>query len=485
MGGDFAAGVVIADRYRLDHLLGEGGMGSVWAASHLLTRSTVALKFLKPEATKNAAAVRRFMREARAATSVNHPNVIRIHDIFLLADGAPVMVMDLLSGESLGQKLEREKKIALPALAAIMLPVVSAVGSAHAAGIVHRDLKPDNIFLARTPDGRVSPKVLDFGIAKLNRNTPDAAESANLTRTGALLGTPYYMSPEQVFGEKEIDARADVWSVGVILYESLTGVRPVDGDNLGQLFKVIATGTIRPIDEVAPDLPLAVRSLIQEMLRTDRSRRCSSLEPAFEVLRRFTNEMAQSFSGVLVPGSELPLTSETAASPGVSALTPRSLDSSPGDVALGAHPPTSSAFSTTGPGHTIVTPTHRPPVLAIAAGAAVLVAVAGVALYPKERSTSAAAETQPAPSAAEAPAAISSAASPEVPSTSSADPPPSDAGAASVAPERARPAVAAARTAAPLPAKPAPSAQPAAPPPSAKPAAPATALGGVAVEAPF
>lgn len=484
MGDGVAAGEVIAERYRLDHLLGEGGMGAVWAATHTLTRSPVALKFLKPEATKNAAAVRRFMREARAATSVNHPNVIRVHDIFLLPDGAPVMVMDLLIGESLGQKLERERKILLPTLAAIMLPVVSAVGSAHASGIVHRDLKPDNIFLARLPDGTMSPKVLDFGIAKLNRNTPDAAESANLTRTGALLGTPYYMSPEQVFGEKDIDARADVWSVGVILYEALTGVRPVDGENLGQLFKVIATGTIRPIDEIAPDLPLAVRDLIGQMLVTDRTRRCASLQMAYDVLRRFTDQMAQSFSGVLAMGVDAPGTSELVHFSGVSAVTPSPSTDSSSD-APHAHPMTSSAFST--PGNTIVTPTYRPPYVAIGLGLALV--VGGGIWFANARGVGAASGSsgeasvsEPAARTSGAPTATSTelAAAPSEPSAKSGPSAPApSATPVSTAPDRAKPGA---------PAKSAKSAPSAEAPPAAsqsKPAAPATALGGVATQVPF
>ncbi|MBE7454995.1 MAG: serine/threonine protein kinase, partial [Kofleriaceae bacterium] len=284
-GDDLAAGEA-AGEYVIDHRIGGGAMGDVYAGHHPVIGKKVAIKVLKRELAARADGAERFLREARAVNQVDHPAVVDVFALGRLADGRLYLVMDLLAGESLRVRIG-DGPLPPAVTLAILRQVAAALDAAHARGVIHRDLKPDNIVVTG-PSDRPAAHVLDFGIAKLNRNTPDAAESANLTRTGALLGTPYYMSPEQVFGEKEIDARADVWSVGVILYESLTGVRPVDGDNLGQLFTVIATGTIRPIDEVAPDLPLAVRSLIQEMLRTDRSRRCSSLEPAFEVLRRFT-----------------------------------------------------------------------------------------------------------------------------------------------------------------------------------------------------
>lgn len=457
-------------------------MGSVWSATHELTRNQVALKFLKAEAAQNTAAVRRFMREARAAMAVDHPNVIRIHDIFLQDDRSPVMVMDLLGGESLGQKLERERAIPLSALAPIMLPVISAVGSAHAAGIVHRDLKPDNIFLARTPDGRMTPKVLDFGIAKLDVKRPEAAQSAELTRTGAMLGTPYYMSPEQVFGEKDIDARSDVWAVGVILYEALAGVRPVDGDNLGQLLKVIATGAIRPIDELAPELPLPVRSLIGDMLKTDRSARCPDLQLAFDVLRRFTNELAQSFSEVrpmpteslyLPGGSELP-------GGAAQALTPMA---TPGDSAAPPHPPTGNAFSATNDRPQI--PVRRIPKWMLVAAGLGVVGVLGSIIIARAASSAdarASAESATAAVATDAPSVVPmGGAAP--PAMSAAATPTASAGAALAAEPVVRSSAAGSKpSAAAVKAKPAPSVGDA---PAAKAAGTGPSLGGVAVDSPF
>jgi serine/threonine-protein kinase len=185
-------------------------MGVVWAATHAVTRKRVAVKLLKPEHTADPVRRERFMREARAASAVRHPNIIEIQDFIELEGDDLAMVMDLLVGESLGERLAREGRIPIGPLAPIMLQVLSAVGTAHAAGIVHRDLKPDNVFLAADPDGGVSVRVLDFGIAKILPGDRPVGLPLSLTQTGAVLGTPFYMAPEQIFGEKNVDARADV-----------------------------------------------------------------------------------------------------------------------------------------------------------------------------------------------------------------------------------------------------------------------------------
>ena len=281
---DAQPGTVIAERYRLDKVLGEGGFGTVWAATHTGTDKRVAIKVLKTAGKEEV--LRRFRREAKAVSAVNHPNVVAVHDIFNLPDGEPAMVMDLLSGQDLGQRLADAGRLDLGETARILTPILSAVGAAHAAGIVHRDLKPDNIFLHVRGDGEAEPKVLDFGIAKLTGKQQDAMRSANLTQTGAVLGTPYYMSPEQVFGERDLDHRADVWAMGVIIYECLAGKRPYDGENFGQLFRAITVGKHAPLAQLVPDLPSEVTDLVESMLRPDRAERLPDLTPAFELLRK-------------------------------------------------------------------------------------------------------------------------------------------------------------------------------------------------------
>jgi eukaryotic-like serine/threonine-protein kinase len=261
-----AEGVLVAGRYRLERMLGEGGMGEVWAATHTITRRRVAVKFLKGLAVRGSAMHQRFLREARAVSLVRHPGVVEVLDVFELEGGVPVMVMDLLVGETLGAKLQRDKALPVDQAVALVLAAVEAVEAAHARGIVHRDLKPDNIFLEAGEGGRVVVKVLDFGIAKLTATDGDAAETGALTETGSVLGTPLYMAPEQLYGEGNIDLRADVWSLGVILYECLSGQRPLEGSNVRQLVTRMLREPIVAIEELVPDLASELARLVGRML---------------------------------------------------------------------------------------------------------------------------------------------------------------------------------------------------------------------------
>ena len=261
----------------------------MWSAEHVLTGRGIALKFLAPGRTQSPEAQKRFLREARAASRVDHPAVVGVHDVLELEDGSLVMVMDLLVGETLRERIERERRLSPGQTASLLLPVISAVGTAHQAGVVHRDLKPENIFLT----SRGESKVLDFGIAKLLEK--DEVETG-LTNTGALLGTPHYMSPEQVFGEKDVDARADVWSLGVILYECLGGRRPFEGENPGQVMKAVLIGEQTPLDEVHPDVPRDLVEITARMLELRRRERMSDLVEVFEVLQRHTDVEAIPFS---------------------------------------------------------------------------------------------------------------------------------------------------------------------------------------------
>jgi eukaryotic-like serine/threonine-protein kinase len=295
------AGQIVAQRYELVRLLGEGGMGQVWSAIHTLTRKAVAIKILKPaEGNANAELVARFVREARAASAVRHPNVVAIHDILQLEDGTPLMVMDLLEGETLAARLARQHVLSYLEVARLLAPVVSAVGSAHALGIVHRDLKPENIFLTLLGDGRVEPMVLDFGIAKMSDVEGDVRSASNLTRTGSMLGTPYYMSPEQIYGEKDLDYRADIWALGVILYECLCGRRPFEGENFGQLLRSVTADALVPLDAIAPQLPVEITSLVSRMLVRARADRLSDLREVHRLLRARGDASASSFGPATV-----------------------------------------------------------------------------------------------------------------------------------------------------------------------------------------
>jgi serine/threonine-protein kinase len=282
---ELARGHIVAG-YRLDRVLGRGGMGEVWAARPTWAGPSVALKVLKSELRTRPRMKRRLLREARAAAAINHPNVVRVHDVVDAGDDTPVIVMDLLEGETLGRRLSRSEALSLDEAAAILLPVFDAVGAAHRCGIVHRDLKPDNIFLVNE-GATVSVKVLDFGIAKLTRVNGEPNDSGLSTETGSMLGTPCYMAPEQGFGEKDVDHRADVWALGAISYECLTGGRPVEADNLGQFLKQLLSDGITPLDCVTPGLPAEVTRLISRMLELDRGKRLSDLAEAIHVLERY------------------------------------------------------------------------------------------------------------------------------------------------------------------------------------------------------
>ena len=292
-----APGLVIAGRFRLEKRLGEGGMGVVWSAVHVVTRKPVALKFLTAAGRDSKHAVQRFLREARAACAVRHPSVVEVHDVLELEGGAPVMVMELLAGETLADRLQRERVMSLPDIARIMVHVCSAIGCAHALGIVHRDLKPENIFLAISPSGQ-EVKVLDFGIAKLTASEGDAAHSGAITGTGAILGTPYYMAPEQLFGEKDIDHRADIWALGIIFYEALTGQRPTQGQNVGQIYKIVVTGAIVPFRDRAGHLPGPFVEMVDRMLSRDRTQRPADASAVLSVVADYTSE---SFVAVTSP----------------------------------------------------------------------------------------------------------------------------------------------------------------------------------------
>ncbi len=288
-------GVVIADRYRLDAKLGAGGMAVVWAATHVVTRKTVALKFLAREYTAHQEARARFVREARAASMVDHANVVAIHDVVELPGGRLVMVMDRLVGETLRERLDRERTLPLGEVARLMLPVISAAGTAHAVGVVHRDLKPDNIFLTTRPAG---VRVLDFGIAKLTKKSTNPSD---LTVTGSVLGTPHYMAPEQIFGERDVDAGADVWAIGVILFECLTGAPPFKGDNPGQILKAILQTDAPPLVEQMRVVPENLNELVGRMLLHDRRKRPADLCEIFEVLQEHSQAAARAFGPAQAP----------------------------------------------------------------------------------------------------------------------------------------------------------------------------------------
>jgi serine/threonine protein kinase len=246
-----APNLVVAERYRLMRKIGQGGMGSVWLATHLGLDIPCAVKFIEGEYGATAEGHSRFGREARAAAQLRSPHVVQILDHGVW-QGTPYLAMELLEGEDLGQRLTRVGRLAPKELCVIVAQLSRALTKAHAAGIVHRDLKPENIFLVRDDDREIA-KVLDFGIAKATGGVLDGSA----TKTGSMLGTPHYMSPEQAQGTKTVDHRSDLWSIAIIVYQSLTGTLPFDSEALGDLLLRIIVEPIPVPSRVAPDLPPA------------------------------------------------------------------------------------------------------------------------------------------------------------------------------------------------------------------------------------
>ncbi len=289
--GSLSSGKVIAGRFRIARLIGRGGMGEVYSAKNIGTGRDVALKLIRGVA--DAEQTRRFLREAKAATAIQHPNVIEVLDVFEAEDGTPVMVMELLHGEPLSALRKRRGALPLHDVARLLLPVASALRAAHEKGIVHRDLKPDNIFLSQLQGGGCVPKVLDFGIAKvLDPTSINAETQGGNTSTGSILGTPHYMSFEQAMSEKNVDHRADIWAMGVIVFEALTGRRPFEFENLGEMYTAFLQGEVPSIQAMIPDLPADVAGVVDRCLQKQREARLDDLGLLVEVLGRHEDPAA-------------------------------------------------------------------------------------------------------------------------------------------------------------------------------------------------
>jgi serine/threonine-protein kinase len=266
-GTGIREGDVVAGKYRVERLLGAGGMGVVVAARHLQLDEKVALKFLLPEALANTEAVARFAREARAAVRIKNEHVARVLDVGTLPNGAPYLVMEYLEGIDLATWL-RERGVLDHELAVrFVLQACVAVADAHALGIVHRDLKPANLFCVQRSDGRPSIKVLDFGISKMTDGSAHTTDP--VTRTSSLIGSPLYMSPEQMRSSKNVDARADIWALGMILFELVTGRAAFLADSVTELAIKIATEPAPGMRELRSDVPSELEAVVLKCLAKD------------------------------------------------------------------------------------------------------------------------------------------------------------------------------------------------------------------------
>jgi len=292
-------GDVVAGKYRVDRVLGAGGMGVVVAATQLDLDRKVAIKFLLPSALQSADVVARFSREARAAAKIQSEHVARVIDVGTLdgaRGGAPYMVMEYLEGTDLAQRVAAGGGLPVAEAVRYVLEACEALAEAHAAGIVHRDLKPANLFLARRPDRTSSIKVLDFGISKAP--VGDAARDGGITSTQAVMGSPLYMSPEQLVSAKKVDHRSDIWSLGVVLFEALTGATPFDAESMPEIVAQILTVPAPSVRSVRPELPAEIDAVVARCLAKDPGARFRDVAELARALAPLSPESSRSVERV-------------------------------------------------------------------------------------------------------------------------------------------------------------------------------------------
>jgi serine/threonine-protein kinase len=282
------AGDLISGKYRLQRVLGAGSMGSVWAARNELTNRDFAVKFLRPDLSKNEDALNRFFLEARACGQIRHPAIVDVYDMGQAEDASPYLVMELLEGEGFDARLTRQGYMRPVDVCRYIAIIARGLEEAHTRGLIHRDLKPGNIYFAIDKNGDVFPKVLDFGISK--ETNADSFDFVR-TSTGAVLGSPAYMSPEQARGELDVDARADIWALGVIMYEALTGELPFDANNYNALMLRIITQPHRSVIEVAPEVTPELSALVDKLLEKERDKRVKTAGELADKLERIYSKM--------------------------------------------------------------------------------------------------------------------------------------------------------------------------------------------------
>jgi serine/threonine-protein kinase len=282
MEGEFGPGRVLLEKYRIDGVLGRGGMGLVLQVTHLQLGEPLALKVLSPEGVATPELHARFLREAQAVIRLRGEHVARVSDVGVLPDGGPYMVMEYLRGLDLAAELERRGRLSPGEAVDYILQACEALAEAHANGVIHRDIKPANLFLTSRPDGTPLVKVLDFGIAKA-----PVSETTRLTKTDTVIGTSGYMSPEQMKASKDVDARSDIWALGIVLYECLTGRRPFGGESFLAVAMMASTEPPPPMEAWVPG-PL--QDVVLRCLEKDRDDRHASIAALVAALAPFARD---------------------------------------------------------------------------------------------------------------------------------------------------------------------------------------------------
>jgi serine/threonine-protein kinase len=461
---DLREGQMLAGKYRVERILGRGGMGMVVRARHVQLDEPVAVKLMLPEVAQSPEAVARFTREARAAAKIKSEHVVRVSDVATLEDGSPYMVMEFLEGRDLESLVHERKRLPVDEAIEYFLQACEAIAEAHSLGIVHRDLKPANLFLGSRRDGSPIVKVLDFGISKVSSTT--GSSDGAMTRTSAIMGSPLYMSPEQMTSSRDVDARSDIWALGVILYELLSGAQPFTGETLPQVCAQVLEAKPARLGSLVPGLPNGLEAAVH---------RCLEKQPAMRY--GTVAELARALVPYASSRARLSVDRISTAF-GAGALPP------PAESLAGE---ATSASMTESPWAKSRVSSKRRPAWAFVAALAVA-AVAGAALFLNRSSPpapvlsaapSAPVAAAPAPLESVAPVAGDTAAPPhEAPPTAFAEPPaPALASASPITPSPRRPPTSRVRVEAHAPAARAPTAAvvpaPAAPtPPTPAPAEP-------------
>ena len=306
-----STGELVSGKYRILRLIGDGGMGSVYEARHEQLGIPVALKFLRSDIAERPGLAARFLQEARVSATLNSPHVAHVTDVDIASNGSPYLVMELLSGESLQSLLDRRGHLSRDESLDFALQILVGLDTAHALGVVHRDLKPDNVFVTPTPGGPLL-KLIDFGIAKLRESHEFKKE---LTSAGVVMGTPEYMAPEQLYAAHEVDARADIYSLGVMLFEMLSGTRPADGDDVERIVGRVLTGEVKRLGTLMPDLPPGLVQTIETAMHPDRDARFPSADALRLALTPFAGTLSRAgeLARVMPPTGHMPVHSPASA----------------------------------------------------------------------------------------------------------------------------------------------------------------------------
>jgi serine/threonine-protein kinase len=293
-------GQTVDGKYRVRAILGEGGMGSVFEAEHAAIGRIVAMKVLHPAQATKTVAVKRFHQEARAAGGIGHPNICEVFDFGTLGDGSPYLVMERLKGETLASRISQEGGLPFIDVIEAVTQVLSGLAAAHERGILHRDIKPENVFLAERAGYPPIAKLLDFGVSKVVAGTPSDEwedDHTDLTKTGMVMGTPYYMSPEQARGDRNLDRRVDIYACGILMYESLTGQRPFVAKNYNSLLVQILQGNATPPRALRSNIPIALEQITLKAMSKNRDDRYQTAQDFSRALAPIRKELTKGSVG--------------------------------------------------------------------------------------------------------------------------------------------------------------------------------------------